>query len=432
MTSWLSCRRRDGGQVAAQRRRMRIALPLLSLSLAFGCGDRPSPIPSLSESLTDELVRELSVVAVSRLHDDGRRIVIRLEPGQVARRDLVVPRAEKAVVVGRILDVDSEQGVEGAFVAIRDTPYNMVTDSLGWFAFPTVESGNHVLEVQHVAYGTQADSVRVPPGATVEITFRVSVQPIALRPIEVHVLSDLELRRRAIAHPHHMLITRDDIDRYILQGAIHVGDVLRLHEPNAVRIRDVGFRGLRVPGVCIESTRAIGSRTFATTDKYGDDDPGCRMVAVVVDGVLVAQASERLRIGEIGDFPLDAIQGMEFLPPTEAIFRYGTFGEDGAVVITTRVGTDPFAHRQAGEEVVARLRHQLEAGQGLTRSRHWGAGGAIGLFTGPVAAIVGARYLEHCEGAECAFVWQSVGVGLVVGVLAGEITFRIRRRQAQQ
>ncbi|MFO8174655.1 MAG: hypothetical protein R6T96_10265, partial [Longimicrobiales bacterium] len=51
-------------------------------------------------------------------------------------------------------------------------------------------------------------------------------------------------RRQQSWHPHHVLVTRDDLESYELRGALHVGDVLALHAPNAMtRLGHAGEAG---------------------------------------------------------------------------------------------------------------------------------------------------------------------------------------------
>lgn len=322
---------------------------------------------------------------------------------------------DHGVVVGRVLDRDTRESVDGAFVQLRDTEHRMFTDSLGWFAFPSVAEGDYLLEVQHIGYGTQGDSLRVPAQRTVEVTFRVSQRAIELDPIEVRVLSDLERRRRALVHPHHMLIGREDIERYSLRGAFDIGDVLRLHNPNAVRITHTAFPY----SVCIQASRALSRPTLSSGSS------GCRSVMAVLDGMPGA-----LLAHEIGDIPLHDIEELEFLPPTEAILRYGLhMGQNGAVLITTRMGARP-VERRSGQAIATELRQRLESAERHPHVRHLAVGGVIGAFGG-VATEIGGKLRPHCNVKTCPFRWQTIALGVAVGAIGGEILYRLRRREAE-
>lgn len=167
--------------------------------------------------------------------------------------------------------------------------HETLTDTLGWFAFTRVRPGTYTFQVEHIGYGTQADTVRVPEGETMEVVFRASAEAIALEPLEVRVLPEVERLRRAQGHPHHLFITRQEIEEYFDRGAMDVGDVLRMHKPNAVRVRHIGLSDAgrnTTPGPCIESARAVTGRGLSSK-------PACMMVAAVVSGALWADRCDR-------------------------------------------------------------------------------------------------------------------------------------------
>jgi hypothetical protein len=103
-----------------------------------------------------------------------------------------------------------------------------VTNEEGRFLFRDVPPGSYRLSVTILGYQEMADTLRVPPGADLDLVLPLSAEPIRLEPILVEAerlrpaMRDFENRRRT---RHGTFITREEIEA---QNAFHLTDLLRM------------------------------------------------------------------------------------------------------------------------------------------------------------------------------------------------------------
>ncbi|MGH7482012.1 MAG: carboxypeptidase regulatory-like domain-containing protein [Longimicrobiales bacterium] len=88
-------------------------------------------------------------------------------------------------VHGQVTEAATGQPVLEALVILRGTGHRALTDRDGRFDFEEVEAGSYLLEVEHIAYLTRADTIVVRPGNDVVIGITLAASAIPLRPIEV-------------------------------------------------------------------------------------------------------------------------------------------------------------------------------------------------------------------------------------------------------
>jgi len=243
-----------------------------------------------------------------------------------------------------------------------------------------------------------------------ELEIPLAVRVISLAPIRAEVVSPVERWRRSQGTAHHVFVTREEVEGYIDRGARHVGDALRYHAPTAVHILEKGLHQSSIgPTVCIMSTRAATRPSVI-------NPPGC--AAVFVDGMKIGMSKTY-----VYDLPLDDVEHIEFLPPMDALTRFGHAGEDGAVLITTRRGTAVTARLLGPAQPMPRLppdvqRHRdyLAAGATVGFLGAFGVGYAHGLFR---------QGAEFCE-SDCEWdVLRMVGA-VALGLGAGELLYRLR------
>jgi hypothetical protein len=100
-------------------------------------------------------------------------------------------RAEAGIsaIAGRVIDDGTRQPIASAVVRLGDSTQRQITRSDGSFAFDKVPSGTWPLVVEHVAYTTIVDSVRVEPFAIANALIRMATTVIPVDPIEVSVRS---------------------------------------------------------------------------------------------------------------------------------------------------------------------------------------------------------------------------------------------------
>lgn len=151
----------------------------------------------------------------------------------------------------------------------------------------------------------------------------VPTEAVALDPLDVTAITEGERRAKREAHSQAMFIDRVMIDALEARGARRLTDVLRLHDGLPLIIHPSARIGPNEYGLCIEPSRTLGRR----------DAPGCNFVRVLLDGTDVdpIQASRML-----AGLRTTELHEVEFVPPTDATFRYGANNGNGVLVITTR------------------------------------------------------------------------------------------------
>lgn len=144
-------------------------------------------------------------------------------------------------IVGQILDAETGQPIGGVAVHSEEWPgLASFTDANGRFVLSDLPRGVYGLTISHLAYGTREELVNVPPGAAVQVTIRLSTQPIELDPIEVKVTgwsAFLESRgfyeRRSRGWGH--FIDQEEVELLGVQSALR-------HVPR-LRLQQVGSSG---------------------------------------------------------------------------------------------------------------------------------------------------------------------------------------------
>lgn len=99
------------------------------------------------------------------------------------------PSAAQAVV-GRVVDIDSQQGVDGAQISLVDSVGEIVggniADSAGYFSIPVSERGSYRLRVEHIAYeALTSERLRLTMAEVVSVLLRVSETRIPVEPLVV-------------------------------------------------------------------------------------------------------------------------------------------------------------------------------------------------------------------------------------------------------
>lgn len=102
---------------------------------------------------------------------------------------------QSSVVAGRVLDLESGRPIEAVQVRLtgEGSEFRRLTDRRGTFMFAEVPAGAYTLALDHLAYGTHADSLEVVAGEYLELVLRLAMRPIELEPLAVTV------RRRPIS-----------------------------------------------------------------------------------------------------------------------------------------------------------------------------------------------------------------------------------------
>jgi hypothetical protein len=94
-------------------------------------------------------------------------------------------RAQNAIVLGRVIDQQSGEGLPGAAIRVLDTPIGTATDNQGRFRLGGLKPGSYRLEARMLGYEPQLQQVTLRPGSTVELLFALREQAIEIAPVEV-------------------------------------------------------------------------------------------------------------------------------------------------------------------------------------------------------------------------------------------------------
>ena len=237
------------------------------------------------------------------------------------------PAAGPVTLRGRLIDSDTDAPINGAGIRIVGTDRVTSTDESGRFVVEGIAPADYQLEVQHIAYGTRLQALRLPDGGTVSMDIRVEPEAIAVEGFEVESeRSGVRMARTSGAR--HPIVDVAAIDSMITSGARLIDLVER--RLAGLRIREGTFitpdNNYAEPILCIEATRGF--------DKPSQDPSRfCNMVAIYVDGMHLRAPGAFLR-----NLGLQEFDRIEFLTPLEATLLYGLHGERGALLLYTRSG----------------------------------------------------------------------------------------------
>lgn len=213
-------------------------------------------------------------------------------------------------VTGRLVDAATDAPVEGAETWLRGTPYRMLTDGRGRFAFNGVPPGTYMLVTDHLAYGLKMDTLEVASGQELLVEMQVDNRPIEIAPLVVTTESsgpgEVARRRGGI------VISREQIEE-VRQRSRDASDVLR---------------SLHVPGVMVQHNVDGSICVGFATGQVHMRETGCVPMIIFINDVRATNANLALRV------PPDAIERMVIYKPVEAGNLFGS-GANGVWMIYT-------------------------------------------------------------------------------------------------
>lgn len=214
-------------------------------------------------------------------------------------------------IVGRLVDHDKGNPVEGAELRIRGTGLTRVSDRNGRFEFESVPAGTRVLEVSHLSYRVRTDSLQVLPEQTLEVTVALSPDPLLLDPLVVSVRSRVleasgfyTRREQGLSG---VLLTREQIE-----------------ERNPARFTDLF---VSIPGARIAHRDGVGGSAVVFPRGNLMDGETC-FPDVWVDGIITT-------IVDLDQFNPDQVEGLEVYQGAGTPLRYNS--PCGAILIWTHV-----------------------------------------------------------------------------------------------
>lgn len=189
-------------------------------------------------------------------------------------------------IVGRVLDRESGEGVQGAVVRVQSSDLFRITGRDGDFALPAMEPGTYVLVFDHLGYEPARDTVRLEPGdGDRRVEARLQDRPLELEAVEVQgrvYVPETGILRGAYERAQRMerlglgrRIMRDEIDQW---GFGRVTDLLHgipgvyVQQAGAGR-RSVLMRGARTGRACSGPVVYLDGTRFMRSDDWGDMSP---------------------------------------------------------------------------------------------------------------------------------------------------------------
>lgn len=265
-----------------------------------------------------DLPRDRQVRVVVLLFGDTRaETVVNLDGRGILLQDLTLRLTEPASMVGEVLDQDTGEPIEAAIVRIRGTDLEAITNRQGRFRFEEVPPGRQVLDMEHLAYGSQSREIDVGT-MTLDVTARFSRTAIEVEGITVVAYpARLErmgyFQRRQMRAGFASFIERDEIVR---RSPIRLSSVLASE-----------------PGVVVRHGVA-GPYLVTSRGGRGIEQADCRL-RMIVDGMEMSGPGWNL-----DSFSPDQVQAIEVYPTELSLpQRFRGFGPGmtncGAVVIWT-------------------------------------------------------------------------------------------------
>jgi len=180
-----------------------------------------------------------------------------------ASHDVTIYLGEPGTVTGRVRDRQSGDPVAGATVRVAGLGTGAVTGDDGEFGIPSMPGGDYGIEVEHLAYGVNRDSVTVRSGMAVRLDLRLAPRAVPLEPLTVTVEEERPIwlertgfyRRRS--RESGIFFTREEL---LEEGHSRLSEVFR--GLSGVRIRNGKVVMRRAPRSALSGGRACPLQYF--------------------------------------------------------------------------------------------------------------------------------------------------------------------------
>jgi TonB-linked SusC/RagA family outer membrane protein len=237
------------------------------------------------------------------------------------------------VIVGRITDARSSQGVPGATVLVEGTRLGAVTGEDGRFRITNVPAGTRTVRARRIGYASASRQVGVTEGGTATVEFALEAAVASLDEVVVTGTVGGE-QRRSIGNA----VSTINADEAMSKSAAqNVSSLISARAPGVIIAPSTGRLGAG-PTVQIRGRSSIGL----------DNSP-----LLYVDGVRVNNATAAGPVGVAGrlggqasnvggrlnDINPEDIESIEIIKGPAAATIYGTEAANGVIQIITKKGS---------------------------------------------------------------------------------------------
>ncbi|MYH52102.1 MAG: hypothetical protein F4139_04015 [Gemmatimonadetes bacterium] len=237
--------------------------------------------------------------------------------------DMRIRIADPVSITGTVMDHTTRAPLVGARVRLLGTAFDMLTDSVGRFGFPSVPPGKQVIQTDQLGYATRTDSLTAFSREALGLEILLANEAIVLEPLVITGRS---------ADPIYTTpgtrfsgLTEAQVDS-VLPRVADLASLVRASQMPGLSVRNVwvpdAFGSLR-EGLCIEIQRRRG----------GGMPNACNMVEVRINDGPVPEPMFFLK--ELN--PTD-IRWYQIITPLEAGFLYGDRGANGVLLLYTQRG----------------------------------------------------------------------------------------------
>ena len=192
-----------------------------------------------------------------------------------------------------------------------------LTGPNGAFDFMGVAEGAYLVQVQHLAYGTQAHPLRLAGRGTVAVEMTLSQTPLEIAALLVVVEADAARQRAELSSPSSRnILTRAEIAPAAASG-VTLGDYLRR----------------TVAGISVRSPAGGDVAGFLCVEFRGArrQDGRCRPPEVRLDGTIVQDP-----LNFFSQYPLEGLEEIQVISPADAGGQFGANAGWGVILLQTR------------------------------------------------------------------------------------------------
>ena len=247
------------------------------------------------------------------LNRSAARRQLSLAPGGEEWVQFQVADLTPGTLTGHLVDQDRNWGVEDAVVTLAGTQLSTVSGDDGKFRFSSVPPGEYTMQVSHIAYGERTDLVSVGDEMAVNVTVGMSLEPIALDPIEVSVESIVDMDGIVAGGT---MVSREEVEA-VRHRARDLADILRMQHMKDVIVRR-GQTGELCVGISTGQVRMFRN--------------DCTSAIFYVDNARVASPDMVVNMSAAD------IDRVVVYRPVEAGNLFGFGAGNGVIVVYTRSG----------------------------------------------------------------------------------------------